>query len=188
MRGVVDGVLKYAKNRTSPEERQQVRLNDLIAEVLRSLQIMIESNSAQILVGPLPEIEADPSLLSQLFQNLIENAIKFRGTASPRIRISVVPEDDYWQFRIQDNGIGIDAHHREKIFAPFARLHSDQEYPGTGIGLTLCRDLLDKSGGSIWVEANPAGGSIFCFKLPKDLANDAPIPVSGAALSYTSSV
>jgi light-regulated signal transduction histidine kinase (bacteriophytochrome) len=100
-----------------------------------------------------------------LFQNLIGNALKYRGEEAPRIHISAVRRGASWRFSIQDNGIGIDAQYREKIFGVFKRLHNDRKYSGTGIGLAICQRVVDRYGGRIWVESNAGKGSTFCFTL-----------------------
>ena len=114
----------------------------------------------------MPTIHADGTQLTQLFQNLIGNALKFRGEALPRIRIDVCREDSVWHFSVRDNGIGIDAKHQERIFLIFQRLHSRQQYPGTGIGLAICKRIVDRHGGRIWVESEPGQGTTFHFTIP----------------------
>jgi light-regulated signal transduction histidine kinase (bacteriophytochrome) len=105
--------------------------------------------------------------LSQLFQNLIGNAIKFRGADLPRIQISACDLGKEWRFMVKDNGIGIDAQYAEKVFVIFQRLHTRQEYPGTGIGLAICKRIVERHGGRIWFESEPGTGSTFYFTLPK---------------------
>jgi signal transduction histidine kinase len=106
-------------------------------------------------------------LLAQLFQNLISNAIKYSGEVRPQIRVAVAEREDLWEFSVQDNGIGIHPRHHQKIFEMFARLSSETKVAGTGIGLALCRKVVERLGGAIWVASNPGEGSTFFFSLPK---------------------
>jgi len=110
-------------------------------------------------------VMADGQQLEQLFQNLLANALKFRGTEPPRIHVSAVKEQDVWTFRIRDNGIGIAPEHHDRIFDFFARLHSKEEYPGTGIGLAVCKKIVGRHKGRLWVDSEPGSGCAFCFTL-----------------------
>jgi light-regulated signal transduction histidine kinase (bacteriophytochrome) len=121
---------------------------------------------------PLPEVMADPIQLSQLLQNLIGNAIKFRGENKPLIHISAKRKKKEWVITVSDNGIGIPAEYTEKIFEMFQRLHNKKEYPGTGIGLATCKKIVERHGGRIWVESNPGRGSTFYFTLPDRLMSE----------------
>jgi len=133
----------------------------------------IKESGVRVTHGPLPEVMGDDTQLVQLFQNLVGNAVKFRSAASPQIHISSAPADGHWQFSVKDNGIGIDPAQFERIFQIFQRLHTRSEYPGTGIGLAVCKRIVERHGGRIWVESQPGQGSTFSFTLPrKELAND----------------
>jgi light-regulated signal transduction histidine kinase (bacteriophytochrome) len=114
----------------------------------------------------LPQVNADPSQLTQLFQNLISNALKFRQEASPQIHIAVKSTDDKWLFSVQDNGIGMEVQYLDRIFIIFQRLHSRTDYPGTGIGLAVCKKIVEQHGGTLWVDSQPGRGSTFHFTLP----------------------
>ncbi len=118
-------------------------------------------------MGPLPDIMGDRSQLVQLIQNLIGNGLTYRSDKSPRIHISAERSGKQWIFSVRDNGIGIDPKHYEQIFEIFKRLHSQQEHPGTGIGLAVSRRVVNRHGGRIWVESEPGHGSIFHFTIPE---------------------
>ena len=116
-------------------------------------------------------MQGDRTQLRQLFQNLIANAIKFRGERPPQVHVSAERNDRAWSFAVRDNGIGIDPDYRERIFVLFQRLHTRAEYPGTGIGLAMCRKIVERHGGRIWLESQPGQGTTFWFSLPAVLAD-----------------
>ena len=115
---------------------------------------------------PLPTVDGDTTQLTQLFQNLLGNAIKFRGEAPPRIHVSAERQDGAWLFSVRDNGIGIAPEYRERVFVLFQRLHGRDEYGGTGIGLAVCKKIVERRGGTLWVDETPGGGSTFWFTIP----------------------
>src|SRR5690606_28242512 len=121
----------------------------------------IKESEVAISYDPLPEIMADYIQLTQVFQNLISNAIKFCSKEAPKIHISATEENDQWLFSVQDNGIGINPKYSERIFEVFKRLNKRQEYPGTGIGLSICKKIVERHGGCIWVESELGKGSTF---------------------------
>ena len=133
---------------------------------LGDLQIAIDESKAVVTRGPLPEVRGDASQLQQLFSNLVGNALKFSGDAPPRIEISANREGKYWVFNVRDYGIGIDPQYFDRIFVIFQRLHGRDEYPGTGIGLAICKKIVERHGGRIWVESQPGQGALFAFTLP----------------------
>ncbi len=116
--------------------------------------------------GPLPTVEGDPSLLAALFQNVVSNALKFRSDAPPRVEISAAQLDGEWSFRVADNGIGIDEAYAERVFVIFQRLHAKELYPGTGIGLALCKKIVEFHGGRIWIDTDVPEGTAVCWTLP----------------------
>jgi signal transduction histidine kinase len=132
-------------------------------------------------VGSLPVVLADRSNLCRVFQNLIGNAVKFTRGDDPEVDIDAVPDGDMWRFEIRDNGIGMDAESTKRIFEPFRRLHGEEAYPGTGIGLAVCERIVEQHGGRIWVSSTPGEGSVFSFTMPAagavdDLGADALSP------------
>ena len=128
---------------------------------------MIEENQAIITNKDLPTVRADASQLVLVFQNLLANAIKFRGQDLPIVHVSAQDREREWLFSVQDNGIGIEPQYAERVFVIFQRLHTRVEYPGTGIGLAVCRRVVERHGGKIWFESEPGKGSTFFFTLPK---------------------
>lgn len=132
---------------------------------LSNLQAALAEDDARITTGALPMVLADKLQLMQLFQNLIANAIKYRRERPPEIHVSAVPRGSYWVFAVADNGIGIDPRFADGIFEIFKRLHTRDQYPGTGIGLAICKRIVERHGGEIWLDCEYRGGSRFCFTL-----------------------
>jgi light-regulated signal transduction histidine kinase (bacteriophytochrome) len=132
------------------------------------LRTAIEETGAMVTRDPMPTLAADEIQLGQLFQNLIGNALKFRSASVPRINIAVTESTEEYSFEVRDNGIGIEPQYYERIFMVFQRLHNKGEYPGTGIGLAICKKVVERHGGRIWVESRPGEGSSFFFTLPKE--------------------
>ena len=128
---------------------------------------MIEENHAIVTNDDLPTVRADASQLALVFQNLLANAIKFRGKDPPRVHVSAQDHGREWVFAIKDNGIGIEPQHAKRVFVIFQRLHTQEEYPGTGIGLTVCKRIVERHGGKIWVESEPGNGATFFFTISK---------------------
>ena len=145
---------------------QHTDCNRLVQQEISSMQATIREAEAVVRCNPLPTVMADPTLLGQVFRNLMANAIKFRGQEPPTVHISAEQKGTNWVLAVRDNGIGIDPEYRERIFTIFERLHSVEEYPGTGIGLSICQKAVECWGGRIWVESVPGSGSTFYFTVP----------------------
>jgi PAS domain S-box-containing protein len=165
MQALVRDLLAYSRVGTRGKPLAPTDSEAVLKQTLVGLQIAIEENGATITYDPLPVVMADNIQLGQLFQNLISNAIKFRREAPPVVQIRAEQRDGKWLFSVSDNGIGIEPEQRNRVFLIFQRLHTRQEYPGTGIGLAVCKKIVDRHGGEIWVEASPDQGSIFYFTL-----------------------
>lgn len=167
MKTLILDLLKFSRVNTSVDEHELIDLNEICENVLITYKQTIAKNNAAINVGALPAILGSKTELMQLFQNLIGNALKYRSEQPPVVDIDVTDADAFWQFSIADNGIGIDPRFYKKIFVIFQRLHHKNEYSGTGIGLAICKKIIERHGGKIWVESKPGTGSTFYFTLPK---------------------
>jgi PAS domain S-box-containing protein len=166
MQKLIDDLLTYSRVGTRGKAFEPADCNQILARALANLQVAIHENEALVSHDELPTIMGDPSQLTQLFQNLVANAVKFRGVVPPHVHISAVRQDGHWLFSIRDNGIGIDPQFADRIFVIFQRLHGHGEYPGTGIGLALCKKIVERHRGRIWVESQPSQGATFFFTIP----------------------
>jgi light-regulated signal transduction histidine kinase (bacteriophytochrome) len=166
MQTLINDLLVYSRAGRRTEERQPVDLEAILERVLKSLDVAITESGATITHDPLPTVEADPVGLGQLFQNLIGNALKFRGDEPPRIHVAAARQDGAWLFSVRDNGIGIAPEYQERIFILFQRLHGRDEYAGTGIGLAICKKIVERHGGRLWVESAAGEGTRFLFTIP----------------------
>jgi signal transduction histidine kinase len=162
-RELVDGVLAHAQ--AGELRRERVALERLMADVAQDLRPSLEAAGAVLEIGVLPDVEGDPRQLRRVLQNLVANAVKFRGHAPPRVVVSALGDAEEWVVTVRDNGIGIDPDHVGRIFGMFSRVNGETE--GTGIGLSVCRRVVEAHGGRIWVEAAEGGGSAFRFTLPR---------------------
>ena len=166
MQELINGLLTYSRVGTRGKDLEPTDCEVIYERTLQNLQRAIEESGASLTHDPLPTVVADDIQLGQLFQNLISNAIKFRSKEPPRIHVSAKQEANEWVFSVSDNGIGIDPEFAERIFAMFQRLHNRTEYPGTGIGLAVCKKIVERHGGRIWVESELGKGTVFYFTMP----------------------
>jgi PAS domain S-box-containing protein len=166
---LIQDLLAFSRVGNAKLDFERVSVQDTLDIVLVHLQDTIEREHAEITWDALPEVKANQTQLVQLFQNLLGNAIKFRGAENPRIHISVKKHKQGWLFSVKDNGIGIDLKYAEKIFVIFQRLHARGQYEGTGIGLAICKKIIERHGGEIWFESEPGSGSVFYFTIGKAL-------------------
>lgn len=165
MKFLIDDLLAYSKVTSKIEELEAVDLEKVLSGALSNLAVSIDKNKAIITHDKLPVVYAS-SQMGQVFQNLISNAIKFRGQNTPKINISVKKDKKEWIFDISDNGIGIDSKYQKQVFEVFKRLHTREEYPGTGIGLSIVKKIIIHQGGQIWIESELGKGSTFYFTIP----------------------
>lgn len=166
MQRLIQDLLAYSRVGTRGDAFEPVPLSRALERALANLKVALEEAGAVITNDPLPTLHGDLSQLAQLFQNLIGNAIKFRREESPRVHISAQRQGGDWLISVSDNGIGIEAEYAERIFVIFQRLHGKAEYPGSGIGLSICKKIVARHGGSIWVEGRLGEGSTFHMKFP----------------------
>ncbi|WP_116120127.1 ATP-binding protein [Archangium gephyra] len=165
MQALINDLLAYSRVGTRGKELVPVPLERSVERALSHLHLALRESGAEVKVEPLPWVEGDETQLAQLLQNLVGNAVKFRGERPPRIRVSAAREGGTVTVAVEDNGIGIEPQYYERIFAIFQRLHGKEEYPGTGIGLSICKKIVERHGGRIWVESTPGQGSTFRFTL-----------------------
>ena len=165
MQRLLNDLLAYSRVGTRSKPFDAIDCNSVLNDALTNLKPAIEDNGALITHEPLPIVRGDEVQLIQLFQNLIGNAVKFHGQEPPQVHISAKLQDRDWVFAVRDNGIGIAPEQQERIFLIFQRLHHRSEYPGTGIGLALCKRIVERHGGRIWVESEVGKGSTFFFTI-----------------------
>jgi PAS domain S-box-containing protein len=167
MQRLIEDLLAYSRLNSRPPEVGPVDAGQVVRAALQNLKDAIEEASAKITVGTLPVVEVDAVQLTQVFQNLLANAVKFRGERPPVIEVAARMERDAWEFAVSDNGIGIDPSHVDRLFVMFQRLHARSRYAGNGIGLAICKSIVERHGGRIWAESVPGSGSIFRFTIPR---------------------
>ena len=168
MKQLIEDLLAYSRVGTKGAEFKRVNAEDALKRALFNLRVAIQEAGAVVTNDPLPALSGDEVQLGQLLQNLMSNALKFRSDSVPRIHIGVTESAKEYTFEVRDNGIGIEPQYYERIFMVFQRLHNKGEYPGTGIGLAICKKVVERHGGRIWVESRPGAGSSFYFTLPKE--------------------
>lgn len=167
MKAMIDDLLAFSRLETDAGDSVSVDLADAVSAAIRTLGPQLEECGGHVEVQPgLPTVEGSASHFERLFRNLIANALKFRADESPRVEVVAEREGEDWTIAVCDNGIGIDPARAERIFEVFQRLHGQERYPGTGMGLAICRRIVERHGGQIWVEPRPGGGSVFRFTLP----------------------
>jgi len=166
MQRLINDLLAFSRVGRTSEGFEPVACDDVLDRALANLDGMVTEAGATLVRRPLPLVAGDPTLLVALFQNLLGNAVKFRGSEPPCIEIGAEADGDEWSFRFADNGIGIDEAHAERVFVIFQRLHSKERYPGTGIGLALCKKIVEFHGGRIWLDAGIGTGVAVRFTLP----------------------
>ena len=166
MARLIDDLLEFSRAGRGDNPMEPTDCREILSQVLAGLSSSLREAGAVVRHDGLPTVQGNPSQLTQVFQNLIGNAVKFRGAEPPEIHVSASRRDDEWLFLVRDNGIGIAPEYAERIFVIFQRLHGRNEYPGTGIGLAICKRIVTRHGGRIWVESQPGRGSSFYFTLP----------------------
>lgn len=165
MQELISHLLVLSRAGSAAMRREPVSLSICAQKALNTLRLRIEEQDARVEVDDLPDMTVDQTMIVQLYQNLVGNALKYVAGRSPKIRLTVQNVDDQHVFGVQDNGIGIAPEYAEQVFAPFKRLHGRSEYEGTGIGLSICRKIVERHGGTIWVESEVGKGSHFKFTL-----------------------
>ena len=166
MKRLINDLLQYSRVATRGKPLRPVSSQEIFDEVLKDLQVIIQEQTATITHEPLPMIRGDRTQVRQLLQNLMGNAIKFHGDEPPRIHVCAERENGMWRFAVRDEGIGIEQRHAERVFVIFQRLHGKTKYEGTGIGLAICKKIVERHGGRMWLESEPGAGSTFYFTLP----------------------
>ncbi len=167
MQKLITALLDYSRVQTKESQFEPTDCNEVLQRVLLLLQLQLEEAQGVVTHDPLPTVSADATQLGQLLQNLLSNALKFHGQQPPQVHISAQPEGKQWVFTVQDKGIGLAPQFAERIFVIFQRLHTHHEFPGTGMGLAICKKIVERHGGHIWVESELGKGSTFYFTLPR---------------------
>jgi light-regulated signal transduction histidine kinase (bacteriophytochrome) len=171
---LIEDLLSYTRIGGGELALREMDLGSVLQEAILNLKLSLEEVGAEVHVEPLPTVLVDRSLMVLLFQNLVGNAVKFRGPDKPQVWIYAREEGAEWVIAVRDNGIGIEPKYFDRIFEVFQRLHTRDQYPGTGIGLALCRKVVEQHGGRIWVGSAPGKGSVFYFSLPKRMERRLP--------------
>jgi light-regulated signal transduction histidine kinase (bacteriophytochrome) len=166
MQRLIHDLLAYSRVSTKGRNFETVSMEAVLAYALDNLKKAVEESGAVVTHHTLPTVLGDQRQLVQLFQNLLSNAVKFRGEQPPRVHVAAQVGNGDWLFSVRDNGIGLEPQFTERIFVIFQRLHNREEYPGTGIGLAICKRIVERHGGRIWAESELGKGATFCFTLP----------------------
>ena len=166
MQRLIQDLLAYSRVGTRGHEFKPLDTGHALGKALANLKALVDETGATLIQGKLPQVMGDETQLTQLFQNLVGNALKFRGQTPPRVLVEAERQGDEWRFTVEDNGIGIEPQYYERIFVIFQRLHGKEEYPGTGIGLAICKKIVERHGGRIGLDSQPGQGTTFWFTLP----------------------
>ncbi|WP_226481309.1 PAS domain-containing sensor histidine kinase [Natrinema amylolyticum] len=172
MREMIEGLLKYSRVETQDDPNDSVDLETVLDDVLLDLDMRIEDADAEITSESLPTVTGDASQLRHVFQNLLDNAIEYSGEQAARVRISATLDEDEWIISVSDEGIGIDSADADRVFEMFQRLHSYEEHAGTGIGLALCKRIVERHDGDIWITSDSKDGATFSFTIPAARGRD----------------
>jgi light-regulated signal transduction histidine kinase (bacteriophytochrome) len=168
MQGLIQDLLAYSRAGTNGKAHHEISSEKALNDALANLRATVQESGAVVSHDALPVITTDDTQLVLVFQNLVGNAIKYRSAEAPRVHVSATKNGGKeWTFSVRDNGLGIDPQYFERIFVLFQRLHGREEFKGTGIGLTICKKIVERLGGRIWVESQPQKGSTFFFALPE---------------------
>jgi light-regulated signal transduction histidine kinase (bacteriophytochrome) len=171
MQRLINDLLAYSRAGANGKKPRKISSEQALREALTNLETSIAESGAIVTHGALPVVTMDDTQLTQVFQNLIGNAVKYRSAAAPRVHVSANTDDSAeCVFSVRDNGLGIDSQYFEKIFILFQRLHGRDEFEGTGIGLAVCKKMLERLGGRIWLDSEPDKGSTFHFAVPEGIA------------------
>ncbi|MCK5561724.1 MAG: PAS domain S-box protein, partial [Thermoplasmata archaeon] len=166
MQYLINDLLAYSRVSTKGKEFRPTNAEDILNQVLSDLGLMIEDSGASVTHDKLPLLQADDAQLGQIFQNLLGNSLRFHGKESPQVHVSADKQDNEWIFSVKDNGIGIDPQYGDRPFMIFQQLHTMDEYPGTGIGLAVCKRIVERHKGRIWFDSEPGKGTTFYFSIP----------------------
>ncbi len=172
MRTLIDDLLAYSRVTTQTQQFEVVDCSAVMHRVIANLSSSIEQSRAEVIQADLPTVTADKTQMLQLFQNLIGNAIKFRKEKTPKVHVGAERHEDEWIFAVRDNGIGIEPEHRERVFKMFKRLHTHEQYAGNGVGLAICKRIVERHGGRIWLESQSGEGTVFFFSIPDTADED----------------
>jgi signal transduction histidine kinase len=180
MQALIQDLLAYSRVTRVDLDRVETDLNMVLADALSTLENVVKESGATVTADVLPRVQVNPRMVAMVFQNLISNALKFRREVKPEVHIGVRRDGDEWVFSVVDNGIGIEQRHFERLFQVFQRLHARGDYPGTGIGLAICKKVVERHHGRIWVESEAGRGSTFSFSLPAGQENVARVDESAS--------
>lgn len=172
MQTLINDLLSYSRMASNKAEASAASCERALERALANLRAAIDEAGATVTHDPLPVVHGEENQLTQLFQNLVGNALKFRRSEAPEVRVTAERTGSEWTISVADNGIGIAPEYRERVFVIFQRLHPRTDYPGNGMGLAICKKIVERHGGRIWVHSPPGEGTIFRFTLPAQRRHD----------------